>query len=105
MALELVKVVDGELQVAEEYLNSYALYLKQKAEFEIKEQLFKEQLKKAMEDNNILSYSNDLMTVSYQKPTVRKSLDQKALKEELGDILEPYYRETKVKACLKISMK
>ena len=103
--MELVKVENGEILVAEEYLQSYAVYLKNKAEFEIKEQAFKEALKKAMEENNIRSYSNDLMTVTYQGETIRKTLDQQTLKEDVGDLLEPYYKESVVKSCIKISLK
>ena len=103
--MELVKVENGEILVAEEYLQEFGIYLRQKAEFEIKEQLFKEQLKDAMLEHGVKSYSNDLMVVTLQGETVRKTLDQKALKEDFGEMLEPYFKETVIKPCIKISMK
>lgn len=103
--MELVKVENGEILVAEEYLQEFGNYLKAKAKFEVKEQLFKEQLKNAMLEHGVKSYSNDLMTVMLQEETVRKTLDQKALKEDFGEMLEPYYKESVIKPCIKISMK
>lgn len=103
--MELVKVENNEIQVSEEYLQDFAKYLQAKARFELKEKAFKEELLKAMEENGILNYSNDLFSVSYKKATKRKSLDSKLLKEELPDIYEQYVKESDVKSCLVITMK
>lgn len=96
---------NNEIMVANEYLESYANYLKVKAEAELKEQQFKEELLKAMEEHSIKSYENDLMKVTFQDESTRKSLDSKRLKAECPEIYEAYTNESKVKSCIKIHLK
>lgn len=103
--MELVKVVDGNIAVAEEYLIGYANYLKTKTEWELKEKEFKRDLLVAMENNNIKSYENDVMKVTYVAPTTRTSVDTKRFKEECPDIYEAYTKTSKVNSCLKVSVK
>ena len=102
---QLVRVENGVIVVAEEYLQEFGEYLITKAQFEMKEKEFKEALQVAMEENGIKSYENNLMKVTYVGETTRKTLDSKALKEQAPDVYEAFVKESLVKACLKIAIK
>lgn len=103
--MELVKVQNNEIVVAEDYLNEFAKYLQLKAKFEMKEAEFKEELFKAMSENGIKSYSNDLMKVTYIDETTTERFDSKKLKEEHPKTYAKYVTNSKRKAYLKFDIK
>lgn len=103
--MELVKVENNEIVVAEEYLLDYAKFLALKAKFEIKEDEFKKALEKAMEENNIDNYENDLIRVTRVKPSTRKGFDKKSLQKDLPDVYTKYETASEVKGYLKFEVK
>ena len=96
---------NGNIIVAEQYLSEYANYLEVKARMELREKEFKGALLKAMEDNGIKSYENDLMKVTYVAESTRKNIDSTALKEQAPSVYKAFLKESVVKPCLKITIK
>lgn len=69
-----------------------------------KEQLH-EAIKGAMEKNNVVTFSNDLLKITYTAPTQRKIIDSARLKKEHPDIAEEYQKVTDVKSSVRITLK
>lgn len=74
---------------------------------EIKEQ--EEKLKaillKAMEDNNIKKWEDDVLTISYIAPTTRNSIDTTKLKKDMPEVAEKYTKTSNVKSSIRIKLK
>lgn len=103
-----IEVVNGTLVPNSELAHE----IQKLAEFQItvqemknEEELIKEMLSKKFGELGIEPHSVTIAgsTFSYVKPSVRKTIDSKRLKEELPDIAEEYSKETKVKAGWKVS--
>lgn len=101
----LVEVKDGKIVIAEQFMKEYAEFEKAKAKIDIKSKEVKEELKKAMEENNITGFENDYLKVTYRKSTTKKDLDKARLKEELPDIYEDYIKETNVASSITLKVK
>ena len=104
--MELVKVENGQLQVAQEIINEIVEFEKAKKEFETKQKEFKELLIKAMEENNIKQFKSesDGLTITYVAPTTRIVVDNKKLQEEHEDIYLQCLKETPIKASIRIKV-
>lgn len=101
-----ITVVNGELIIAQETINKLHELNKIKKELEKFEKKTKQALVQAMRDNNIKSFENDDIKITYMEPSVRTSLDQKkALEfiESCGLDIEDYERESKVKESVRIT--
>lgn len=104
--MELVKVENGQLQVAQEIISEIVEFEKTKKEFEKKQNEFKELLIKAMEENNIKQFKSesDGLTITYVAPTTRIGVDNKKLQEEYEDIYLQCLKETPIKASIRIKV-
>lgn len=106
--MELVKYNEEskQLEISENVIAILKDYQKKKAEFEIKEKKFKEELLEAMEKYNITSWStpNNDIDIVYKKATKRTTIDSTRLKKELPDIAEEYSKTTDVKSSIAISI-
>lgn len=100
---ELVKVENGVIAVAEDLMLSFHEYQVKKAEMEMKEKEFKEALLKVMENNDIKSFENDFVKVTYKAPTTRKSVDADKLKEQ--GLYDLFVKESNVKSSVVITWK
>ena len=76
---------------------------KKKAEDQAKE--LRAELMKAMEDNGVKSFENDLIRITYVAPSTRQSIDSAKLKKEQPTIYASYLKSSEVKASLRITLK
>jgi predicted phage-related endonuclease len=71
---------------------------------ELLEKQLKEEIKEAMEKNNVTSLEFGELKIKYRSATTRTSLDSKRLKEELPDIYEEYSKTSEVSSSISISV-
>jgi len=60
---------------------------------------------KAMKEQGIKSYENDLLKMTYIAPSVRESLDTARLKKELPEVAKKYLRQSQVKESVRITLR
>ena len=77
---------------------------KQKSLVEKNEEI-KEKLKQAMEENEIKTYENAYLKLTYVAPTTRTTVDSKKLKEKYADIYEECSKVSNVKSSIRITIK
>ena len=102
---ELVKIENGKIVVAQEFTSEYAKFEKIRLDMELKSKQVKEALKKAMEENNTLTYEDDFVKFVYRKASTRTTIDSKKLKEELPDIYEEYSKTSNVSSSVILEVK
>ena len=100
---QIVEVVDGNIKVAEDVFKYLYNFQLMKAEAEKVEKNLKDSILKAMEDNNIKSFENDFVKVTYKAPSVRKAVDSARLKEE--GLYDLYLKESPVKSSVTVTWK
>ncbi|WP_407453513.1 hypothetical protein [Methanobrevibacter sp.] len=101
--MELVKVENGSIVVAEDVLEKFHEFQVVKARMEMEEKKVKEALLMAMEENGIKSFENDFVKITYKAPTTRKSIDSNALKEQ--GLYDAFVKETPVKSSVVLTWK
>ena len=101
--MELIKVENNELQIAQEASEKLKQLYAFKAEFDVKMDDLKNQMLKAMIDNNIKVFENDFMKITLKNASVRKSVDTQALKDD--GIYELYLKEVPVKESVIVTWK
>ena len=94
---ELVKVEE-----AVALIESYKAKIKEHEAFV---NSFQESLISAMEENNVKSYENDRLKITYVAPVKRETLDSKKLKADLPDVASKYTKVTTTKASVRITLK
>lgn len=104
MANELVDV-NGKVLVTQEAVQAIVDIEKKIAELKKVQDTYKEELKAAMENNDIIKFDNDLLTVTYVAETTAERLDSKALKAECPDVYNAYCKISKVKASIRLKVK
>lgn len=65
----------------------------------------KEDLLAAMEKHGVEKWDNEVMTVTYVKPTTRTSIDSAKLKKEMPEVVEKYSKTSNVKSSIRIKLK
>ena len=103
--MEIVKIENGQIEIAKEFTKQYKEFLKLQLEMDLKMKEVKEKVKSAMEEYGITSFSNEDLTITYRKGTTRKNLDTKRLKEELNDIYQEYLKESPVASSVIVEVK
>lgn len=101
--MELIKVENNELQIAQEASEKLKQLYAFKAEFDVKMDDLKNQMLKAMIDNNIKVFENDFMKITLKNASVRKSVDTQALKDD--GLYELYLKEVPVKESVIVTWK
>lgn len=101
--MELVKVENGVIQVAENVMQQLHEFQVMKAQMEMQEKEIKEALLKAMENNGVKSFENDFLKVTYKAPSTRKTVDTNALKEQ--GLYETFCKEAPVKSSVVLTWK
>lgn len=101
-----IKVLDNQILLPEQVKHE----LQKLKEFQItiqemknEEAEIKEALLKAMEENGVKSFENDIVKFTYIAPTTRKTVDTNALKEQ--GLYDSFTKETPVKSTVKITYK
>lgn len=102
---DIIKVENGVIELTEQAMAKMARAQELLAEAKVYEDEFKTALTKAMEDNGIKKFENDLLSAVFIPETVAVTFDSKRLKEEAPDVFEAYKKETKRKSYVKISYK
>ena len=103
--MELVKVENGKILVAQEFTSEYAKFQSMVLDMDLKLKEVKEALKVAMEENNILTYEDEFIKAVYRKSSTRTTIDSKRLKEELPDVAEEYSKTSNVSSSISIEVK
>lgn len=65
----------------------------------------KEDLLVAMEKHGVEKWDNEVMTVTYVKPTTRNSIDSAKLKKDMPEVAEKYSKTSNVKSSIRIKLK
>lgn len=65
----------------------------------------KENLLVAMEKHGVEKWDNDVMTVTYVKPTTRTSIDSVKLKKDMPEVAAKYSKTSNVKSSIRIKLK
>jgi predicted phage-related endonuclease len=102
--MELVKVENGEIVVAQEIVNQIVNFKKEMLKMELLEKQLKEEIKEAMEKNNVTSLEFGELKIKYRSASTRTSIDSKRLKEELPDIYDEYSKISNVSSSISISV-
>jgi len=101
--MEIVKVNNGEIEVAQEILSELKRMNDIKAELEMKEKEVKQAVLEAMEENGVKSFNSEIVRIIYIAPTTRTSVDTKALKEQ--GLYDAFAKESPVKASVRMEYK
>lgn len=80
------------------------LQIKQQ-ELQNKNDEIKEQIKSAMEENEVKKYENDYISITYVAPTTRTTIDSKLLKEKYENIYNECSKVSNVKSSIRIKIK
>lgn len=59
----------------------------------------------AMENNNVKTFENDLLKITYIAPSTRTTIDGTKLKKEMPEIAEKYTKTSNVKASIRITLR
>lgn len=104
--MELVKVENGQVVVAQEIIDSIVEFEQKALEMKLKQDELKEKLKVAMEKNGITKWESPdgRLKVTYRSASTRTSIDSTRLKKELPDIYEEYSKTTDVASSISISV-
>ena len=102
---DLIKLDNGEYGLVKDAVNTITSIENEIKKLKEMQDNYKEQLLKAMEDNDILKIDIPELTITRKAPTTRESLDTKALKEELPEIYDTYVKISPVKGSITIKVK
>lgn len=65
----------------------------------------KEQIKNAMEENEVKKYENDFISITYVAPTTRNTVDSAKLKAQFEDVYNQCLKVSNVKSSIRIKIK
>lgn len=99
---ELIKAYDDAFILDAEVSNKIAEFEKEIKRLKDAEDKLKEAILAEMESKNIIKLTTDTLNITYVAPTVRETLDSKALKEELPDIYDEYVKLSNVKSSIRL---
>lgn len=74
-------------------------------ELQTKNDEIREQIKNAMEENEIKKYENDYIAITYVAPAIRTTIDSKLLKEKYENIYNECSKTSEVKSSIRIKIK
>ncbi len=99
-------VIAGDLMAqvveAEETIKQFEL---QKKEAEEKAASLRQMLLEQMRSQNIKSFENERIKITYVEPTTRETIDSARLKKELPEIAEQYKKISNVKDSVRVTLK
>lgn len=65
----------------------------------------RDSIKTAMENNKVENFENDIIKITYVKPSSRTTLDTAKIKEEAPEVYEKFSKVSEVKASVRIKVK
>lgn len=101
---ELIKAYGDAFILDAETSNKIADFEREIKRLKDAEEKLKEAILAEMESKNIIKLETDALKITYVAPTVRETLDSKALKEELPDIYDEYVKLSNVKASIRLKV-
>ena len=87
-----IRLADADLQNKQQELVS-------------KNEELKEQIKKAMEEQDIKKFENDYISITYVAPTTRNTVDSAKLKSQFEDVYNQCIKTSNVKSSIRIKVK
>ena len=102
---ELVKVNEGSLELAEEILNEIVNIEGRIKELTECQKKYKETILRVMEENDLLGFENEIITITRRAATTKETIDSKLLRAELPDVYDAYARISNVKGSITIKVK
>lgn len=104
---ELIRVEEGTLIVAEKTIEQIKDFERKRKLIEQKEQEFKEQLLKAMEEYNIKSYESPdkSLKITYTPENIAMTFDSAKFKEDHLDMYFDYQKESPKKASIRMTIR
>lgn len=100
---KLVTVENCIITIAEDAMQALHAFQVMKAEMELKEKEIEQAILKAMETNDIKSFENEFVKITYKAPSTRKTVDTNALKEQ--GLYEMFVKESPVKSSVVMAWK
>lgn len=100
--LELANEIKMQLIAAEETIKQIDL---QKKEAEANAEKLKQMLLEQMRENNIKSFEDERIKITYVAPTTRETIDTAKIKKELPEIAEQYKKISNIKDSVRITLK
>lgn len=79
--------------------------MQMKKDLDEQEKQLKQKLLEAMEINNIKSFENEVIKMTYVAPTTRTTIDSIKLKKDHPDIAEQYSKTSNVSASVRVTLK
>ena len=101
--MELVKVENNEIIVAQETIEQMRKLNEYKVQFDILTEKVRDALKKAMSENGVKKIENEVFTAVYKAPTQRQTVDTTRLKEE--GLYDEYSKFVPVKDSVTVTFK
>lgn len=101
--MELIQIKDNAIQIQQDFIEQYKAFQEQKAIMDMQEKELKAQLLELMEQSGIKAFECDGLKITYKAPSIRKSIDSNALKEQ--GLYEMFLKESEVKASVTITIK
>lgn len=99
-------VVDvNQLAIIEEATNIIAQADMMKKEAEARLNEVKEAVQKAMEENDVKSFENDTIKITYVAPVEKETIDSARLKKELPNVARDFTKKVTQKASVRITVK
>lgn len=102
---ELIKVKDGALDLAQDVIDNIIDIEKRAKELKELQESYKSKLLEIMENNDILKFETDEITITRKASTTRETLDSKLLRAELPDVYDAYVKISDVKGSVTIKVK
>ncbi len=90
---EIITLENNNIQVKEDYINTYKELKKAAEKFELMDKELKQKIKDLMTENNIEKISGCGIYAEIKYSKGRKSVDTKRLEQELPDIYEEYLKQ------------
>lgn len=101
--MELIEIKNGQLSINAEVEAKLKAFQEEKARMDLLEKEIKEAMLKAMVDYGVKSYESENVRITYKEPSVRKSVDTQALKDE--GLYEMFLKTTPVKPSVVVTWK
>lgn len=79
--------------------------MQMKKDLDEQEKQLKQKLLEAMEANNVKSFENEIIKMTYVAPTTRTTIDSTKLKKDHPEIAEQYSKTSNVSASVRVTLK
>ena len=103
--MELTVKHDGEVTLSEEASNQIVMVEKTMIELKKKEEILKKAILNEMEENGIVKFDNEYLSINYVASTDRETFDKKRFQRENPELYDEYIDIKPVKSSVRIKVK